>query len=125
MTNVSSIGIKLTPEGGATAQGVANPADLLLEGCGTATPQAGPERASGGTPAKPGFLRSKKCAQMRFCQSILYLFILFKQNCYHYSFSSFFLYSLSYLSFFHLSPIRYRLWQTEHPLMAALRAQSP
>jgi hypothetical protein len=37
--------------GGATAQRVANPADLLLEGRGAG--------------AKPGFRRSRKCAQMR------------------------------------------------------------
>jgi hypothetical protein len=35
-------------------------------------------RASGGTPAKPGFRRSRKCAQMRFCQNLIYLLIIYK-----------------------------------------------
>jgi hypothetical protein len=30
----------------------------------------------GGIPGKPGFLRSKKCAQMKFCRSLIFLLIL-------------------------------------------------
>jgi hypothetical protein len=38
-------------------------------------------RASGETPAKPGFLRSKKCAQINtVLKSLLYLLILCKQK---------------------------------------------
>jgi hypothetical protein len=47
------------PEGVLTAQGVANPADLLLEGCGAATPQAGPERGSA-EPRKARFFAEQK-----------------------------------------------------------------
>jgi hypothetical protein len=35
-------------------------------------------RASGGTPAKPGFRRSRKCAQMKFCKNLLYLLLFYK-----------------------------------------------
>jgi hypothetical protein len=78
MTNVSSIEIILTPWGAwdkmwppaadtATAQGIG----------GAGPPQVAIGRASGGTPAKPGFLRSKKCAQMKFGQNLIYLLILY------------------------------------------------
>jgi hypothetical protein len=40
-------------------------------------------RASGGTPAKPGFRRSRKCAQMK---SFLYLLVFYKEK--HYTQSS-------------------------------------
>jgi hypothetical protein len=32
------------------------------------------------SPAKPGFRRSRKCAQMRFCLNLIYLFILCKEK---------------------------------------------
>jgi hypothetical protein len=35
-------------------------------------------RASGGTPAKPGFRRSRKCAQMKFCKNLLYPLLFYK-----------------------------------------------
>jgi hypothetical protein len=65
-----------------TAQGVANPADLLLEGREAAAVQGLKAMRCGGTPAKPGFLRSKKCAQMKFCQNLIYLLILYKEKHY-------------------------------------------
>jgi hypothetical protein len=63
----------------ATAQGIggAGPPQVAIgRGAG---PQA---MRCGGTPAKPGFLRSKKCAQMRFYQNLIYLFILYWEKHY-------------------------------------------
>jgi hypothetical protein len=57
-------------------QGVANPADLLLEGCGAVAVQGRRPMRCGGTPGKPGFLRSKKCALLGFWKKLLYLLML-------------------------------------------------
>jgi hypothetical protein len=53
------------PEGGATAQGIggAGPPQVAI-GHGT--------KCRDGTPAKPGFRRSRKCAQMNFWESVLF-----------------------------------------------------
>jgi hypothetical protein len=53
-------GITLTPEGGVAAQVIG----------GARPPQVAIGRASGGTPAKPGFLRSKKCALISYLSLI-------------------------------------------------------
>jgi hypothetical protein len=63
----------LAPEGGATAQGIGG----ARSGHGAGPPQVAMRRD--GTPAKPGFRRSRKCAQMK---SLLYpifylLFLVF------------------------------------------------
>ncbi|MDR1232448.1 MAG: hypothetical protein LBK61_13730, partial [Spirochaetaceae bacterium] len=42
---------------------------------GAGPPQVDIDRASGGTLGKPGFLRSKKCAQMK---SLLYPLVFYK-----------------------------------------------
>jgi hypothetical protein len=61
-------GIKLTPIGVLTAQGIGG----ARSGRG-AGPQA---MLCGGTPAKPGFLQSKKCAQIILCKEKYYTRIL-------------------------------------------------
>jgi hypothetical protein len=48
-------------------------------------PGAGPPMVAmcrDGTPGKPGFRRSRKCAQMRVCQNLIYLLILCKWKHY-------------------------------------------
>jgi hypothetical protein len=61
-----------------------------LEGCGAATAfgryaaKRWGRSAKARTPAKPGFLRSKKCAQMK---SLLYPFVFYKKK--HYIFPVF------------------------------------
>jgi hypothetical protein len=55
------------------------PADKLWSFASGKNPEVNTQSGfTTGTPGKPGFLRSKKCAQIKFSNSIRYLLILYK-----------------------------------------------